>query len=147
MKRRKNNYLTLLLLLTLISLISLISDKETMGFYQLSALSFSSFSSLPLPAINQTTIIISISILLVIIVALVVIWRLRRIKKNSDGEEILAKIETQEQITGKTLLTQSMDSRLAQYVRDARVAGLSNEIISQKLHEVGWPEEAIRQAL
>ena len=147
MKRRKNNYLTLLLLLTLISLISLISDKETMGFYQLSALSFSSFSSLPLPAINQTTIIISISILLVIIVALVVIWRLRRIRKNSDGEEILAKIETQEQITGKTLLTQSMDSRLAQYVRDARVAGLSNEIISQKLHEVGWPEEAIRQAL
>ena len=147
MKRRKNNYLTLLLLLTLISLISLISDKETMGFYQLSALSFSSFSSLPLPAINQTTIIISISILLVIIVALVVIWRLRRVKKNSDGEEILAKTEIQEQITGKTLLTQSMDSRLAQYVRDARVAGLSNEIISQKLHEVGWPEEAIRQAL
>ena len=147
MKRRKNNYLTLLLLLTLISLISLISDKETMGFYQLSALSFSSFSSLPLPAINQSTIIISISILLVIIVALVVIWRLRRIKKNSDGEEILAKTEIQEQITGKTLLTQSMDSRLAQYVRDARVAGLSNEIISQKLHEVGWPEEAIRQAL
>ena len=147
MKRRKNNYLTLLLLLTLISLISLISDKETMGFYQLSALSFSSFSSLPFPALNQTTIIISISILLVIIVALVVIWRLRRIRKNSDGEEILAKTEIQEQITGKTLLTQSMDSRLAQYVRDARVAGLSNEIISQKLHEVGWPEEAIRQAL
>jgi len=147
MKRRKNNYLTLLLLLTLISLISLISDKETMGFYQLSALSFSSFSSLPLPAINQTTIIISISILLVIIVALVVIWRLRRVKKNSDGEEILAKTEIQEQITGKTLLTQSMDSRLAQYVRDARVAGLSNEIISQKLHEVGWPEEAIKQVL
>ena len=147
MKRRKNNYLTLLLLLTLISLISLVFDKETMGFYQLSALSFSSFSSLPLPAINRSTIIISILILLVIIVALVVIWRLRRIKKNSDGEEILAKTEIQEQITGKTLLTQSIDSRLAQYVRDARVAGLSNEIISQKLHEVGWPEEAIRQAL
>lgn len=140
MKKRRNNYLSLLLLLTLVSLFSLVSDKETMGFYQLNALSFSSLSSLPLSVINQTTIIIAISILLVIIVALAVIWFLRRKNKNDDGQEILAQAEMQTS-------TQSMDSRLAQYVRDARTAGLNNEIISQKLRDAGWPEDIIRRAL
>ena len=58
MNKRKNNHLTLLLFLTLVSLISLVFDKETMGFYQLSALSFSSFSSSSLPVIDQSIIII-----------------------------------------------------------------------------------------
>ena len=85
---------------------------------------------------------------------------LRRTKKingeNNDGQEILAKTETQEKIISKSSisditkqesLTQSMDSRLAQYVRDARAASLSDEIILGKLREAGWPEETIKQAL
>ena len=156
MNKRRNNYLTLLLLLTLISLISLVSDKETMGFYQLSALSFSSFSSSSLPVIDQSTIIIAVSVLLIIIVALVVIRLLRRSRHNGDGQEILAQTENQEQIIGKvsvadvtkqTQPTQSMDDRLAQYIHDARTAGLTDEIISGKLREAGWPEETIKQAL
>ena len=160
MNKRKNNYLTLLLFLTLVSLISLVSDKETMGFYQLSALSFSLLSSISLPAIDSSIAIIAISILSVIAVALIVIRLLRRTKKingeNNDGQEILAKTETQEQTIDKASVadivkqeqqTQLMDSRLAQYVRDARAASLSDEIILGKLREAGWPEETIKQAL
>ena len=148
MKKKRNNYLTLLLFLTLISLVSLIFDKEIMGFYQLNALSLSSLS---LPAISQSTIIIVASVLLVILVALVVVWLLRRANKingkNNDGQEILVKTEAQEQIIDKSSPIQSIDVRLAQYVRDARVAGLSDEIILGKLRESGWPEEIIKQAL
>ncbi len=157
MREKRHRYLTLLLFLTLVSLISLISDKATMGFYQLNALSFSSFSSLPLPAINQTTIIIAVSILLVIIVGLVVIWFLKRKKnKGDEGQEILAQTRIQEQAVEKPFVSnitkqessaQSVDYRLAQYIRDARTAGLSDEIILGKLREVGWPEETIKQAI
>lgn len=139
MRGKQNRYLTLLLILTLVSLVSLVFDKATMGFYQLNAFSLSSLP-LFLSAINSTTLIIAISILLVIIVGLVIIWLLRKKNKNNEGEEILPQIGIQSP-------TQSVDYRLAQYVRDARTAGLSDEIILGKLREAGWPEETIKQAL
>lgn len=144
MRGKQNRYLTLLLILTLVSLISLVSDKDTMGFYQLNALSLSSLP-LSLPAINSTTLIIAISVLLVMIVGLVVIWLLRKKNKNNEGEEILAQTGIQEQAVQQP--SQSVDFRLAQYVRDARTAGLSDEIILGKLREAGWPEETIKQAI
>lgn len=144
MRERRHRYLTLLLFLTLVSLVSLVSDKAIMGFYQLNALSLSSLPSF-LPAINSTTLIIAISVLLVIIVGLVVVWLLRKKNKNNEGEEILPQIGIQEQAVEHP--SQSVDYRLAQYVRDARAAGLSDEIILGKLRETGWPEETIKQAL
>lgn len=139
--KKRNSFLFLLLFLASLSLVYLFSDDEAMEFYQISALSLSSLSSY-LPVINQTTIIIAVAILLVIIVGLIVIRLLKR--KKSEGQEILA--QTQQTQTQESSV-QSMDARLAQYIRDARAAGLSNEIISQKLRDAGWPEETIRRAL
>jgi hypothetical protein len=40
-----------------------------------------------------------------------------------------------------------LDPRVMQYVRDARKAGLHDEIIWDELKKVGWSDEDIKRAL